>query len=204
MPIWSRALVGASSTASTVVVVAVALASPFARAPARQATARSIAFSDASALVVQRQPPAGTCHARGSGVYSTPDPRCTPGALNRAVTPARLGATICRGGWTSTVRPPASITAREKLVSMAAYGDGSRLSRYEYDHLVPLELGGAVNDRRNLWPEPDDMPHAGFYANPKDRLERALNRLVCSRTMSLATAQRLVAGDWVAAYRVYG
>ena len=26
---------------------------------------------------------------------------------------------------------------------------------HQYDHDVPLELGGAVNDARNLWPEPD-------------------------------------------------
>jgi hypothetical protein len=209
MALPSRLLVlvcsGASFAASTGLASAgIALASAGGQAPASGATVRSIAFSEASGLVVQRQPSPGTCHARGSGLYAMPDPRCTPGALNRAVTPATLDSTICRAGWTSTVRPPASITAREKPLSMAAYGDGAQLSRYEYDHLVPLELGGAVNDPRNLWPEPDYRSHAGFYANPKDLLERALNRRVCARTMSLGAAQRLVAGDWVAAFRAYG
>ena len=37
---------------------------------------------------------------------------------------------------------------------------------------MPLELGGAVNDPRNLWPEPDYATAAGFYLNPKDHLER--------------------------------
>jgi hypothetical protein len=154
--------------------------------------------------VVQRQPAAGTCHATSSGLYAMPDPRCTPGALNPAVTQATLATTICRGGWTSTVRPRESITAREKLASMRAYSDRLGPSAYEYDHLVSLELGGAVNDSRNLWPEPDYPARSGFYLNPKDRLERVLNRMVCKGTMPLETAQRLVATEWVAAFHASG
>ena len=118
------------------------------------------------------------------------------------MTQATIGSTICRRGWTSTVRPPVSVTEPEKLDSMRAYGDGRPPSAYEYDHLVPLELGGAVNDPRNLWPEPDyPGVSRSFYLNPKDKLERALNRLVCAGTMPLARAQRLIASDWVAALR---
>jgi hypothetical protein len=163
-----------------------------------------LVYSTASAHVVQRQPAAGACRARGAGLYATPDRRCTPGTVNPAVTQATIGSTICRRGWTSTVRPPVAVTEPEKLASMRAYGDGGSPSAYEYDHVVPLELGGAVNDHRNLWPEPD-FPGVSrsFYLNPKDKLERALNRLVCAGTMSLARAQRLIAADWVAALRTY-
>lgn len=164
---------------------------------------KAIPYSTASGQVVQRQPTPGTCHAIGSGLNAMPDPRCTPGALNPAVTQATLASTICRSGWSSTVRPPASITGREKLASMEAYGDKDP-SAYEYDHLVSLELGGAVNDARNLWPEPDYPTHSGFYLNPKDHLERALNHMVCKGTMPLKTAQRLIATEWVAAYHAYG
>jgi hypothetical protein len=87
---------------------------------------------------------------------------------------------------------------------MRAYGDGAIASRYEYDHIVALELGGAANDPRNLWPEPDYPAQAGFYRNPKDELERALNRRVCGGQMSLSQAQRSIALDWVAAYHRYG
>ena len=69
---------------------------------------------------------------------------------------------------------------------------------------MPLELGGAVNDPRNLWPEPDYASAQGYYLNPKDHVERALNRLVCGGQMTLARAQQLIAGNWVAAYRQYG
>jgi hypothetical protein len=160
-------------------------------------------YSTVGSRSVQRQPPPGTCHALGAGVYARPDPRCTPGAVNPAVTQATIGSTICRAGWTSTVRPRESVTEPEKLASMAAYGVRGA-SSYEYDHDVPLELGGAANDPRNLWPEPDYAQRAGFYANPKDRLENALKRLVCGGSISLAAAQRAIASDWVAAYRRYG
>jgi hypothetical protein len=127
----------------------------------------------------------------GSGIYSRPDPTCTPGALNRQVSQATIGRTICRSGWTSTVRPSESITEAEKRASMAAYGDRRRRSYYEYDHLVPLELGGATNDPRNLWPEPGGSPNA------KDSLEDALKHRVCEHRMTLALAQREIASNWV-------
>jgi hypothetical protein len=175
--------------------------------PAAAASTRApsgLVYSSASADSIQRQPAAGSCHAIGAGLYERPDPRCTPGAVNPAVTQATIGETICRSGWTATVRPAESITEPEKFASMRAYGIGGSASGYEYDHDVPLELGGAVNDPRNLWPEPDYSSADGFYLNPKDHLELALKRLVCDRDMSLAQAQRLIAANWPAAYRQYG
>jgi hypothetical protein len=108
------------------------------------------------------------------------------------VTQASIGRTICKRGWTSTVRPPERITEKEKLASMAAYGDRQSAANYEYDHFVPLELGGATNDRRNLWPEPGEAP------NPKDSVESSLRRQVCAGQLTLATAQREIVANWVA------
>lgn len=108
------------------------------------------------------------------------------------VTQATIGQTICRSGWTKTVRPPVRITDREKVDSMAAYSDSGSTSAYEYDHLVSLELGGAVNDARNLWPEPGASP------NPKDAIENQLHRQVCDGQMTLAQAQHTIATNWVA------
>ena len=151
--------------------------------------------STASAHKVQPQPRPGSCHARGPGKFSLPDARCTPGAIDPAVTQADLGTTICRAGYTKTVRPPESITEPEKRASLLAYGDHRPLHDYEYDHLVSLELGGARNDARNLWPEPGATP------NPKDSLEARLHARVCDGEMSLSAAQLAIARDWVAAYR---
>jgi hypothetical protein len=152
-------------------------------------------YSTASDNVVQAQPRAGSCHAIGSGRYSRPDPRCTPGALNPLVRQATIGSTICKSGWTSRVRPPESITEPEKFASMRAYGARGSASDYEYDHFVPLELGGATNDPRNLWPEPGASP------NPKDTVEDELNRAVCEQRMTLAQAQHAIASNWVALAR---
>ena len=162
------------------------------------ASSPGLARSTASSHVVQPQPPAGSCHARGSGRFSLPDPACTPGAIDPAVTQADIARTICRAGYSESVRPSESITEREKRASLKAYGDRRPLHDYEYDHLVSLELGGAPNDARNLWPEPGASP------NPKDSLEDRLHARVCDHQMALATAQSLIARDWVAADRRYG
>jgi hypothetical protein len=74
---------------------------------------------------------------------------------------------------------------------MAAYGDTGSLGDYEYDHFVPLELGGATNDPRNLWPEPGGSP------NPKDTVEDDLRQQVCDGQMSLAGAQHEIVTNWV-------
>ena len=162
--------------------------------------AAPLPLSHASSRVVQPQPAAGSCHARGRVPYPLPDPHCTPGAIDPAVTQADLPRTICRAGYSAGVRPPESITEREKRASMVAYGDRGSLRGYEYDHLVSLELGGAPNDARNLWPEPDPT-HP--IPNLKDRLENRLHRLVCDGRLSLAAAQLAIARDWAAAYRRY-
>ena len=162
--------------------------------------AAPLALSHANPRVVQAQPAVGSCHARGRPSYPLPDPHCTPGAIDPAVTQADLSRTICRAGYSASVRPPESITEREKRASMGAYGDRGSMRDYEYDHLVSLELGGAPNDARNLWPEPDPT-----YPSPnvKDRLENRLHRLVCDGQLSLAAAQLAIARDWAAAYRRY-
>ena len=200
-----EALLGRTARARAVLALAIsaALAGAIASSAASVPAGNGLAYSTASAHAVQRQPAAGHCHARGSGLDSRPDARCTPGALNPAVTQAKLSSTICRRGWTSAVRPPVSITEPEKLASMRAYQSPGAASAFEYDHLVPLELGGAVNDARNLWPEPDYATRSGFFLNPKDRLEGALKRLVCAGAMTLSRAQRLIASDWVSAYGRY-
>jgi hypothetical protein len=163
--------------------------------PASGRASNGLIYSSASNTAVQPQPAPDKCHAIGSGLYSRPDPKCTPGALNPAVTQGTIEQTICKSGWAETVRPPESITEQEKRRSLAAYGDHRPLGDYEYDHFVPLELGGATNDPRNLWPEPGASP------NPKDQVEDYLNREVCERRLTLATAQTEIVANWVRVYR---
>lgn len=152
---------------------------------------------------VEPQPAAGTCHYGYDGADPLPDPVCTPGALNPQVTQSTIGSTICTGGYTSTIRPPESITEPEKTASAAAYDYTGSFSTAEYDHLVPLELGGDPNDPANLWVEPNDIPGATTVNNSKDVLENKLNALVCSGQLSLAVAQQAIVTNWAVAYQTY-
>jgi hypothetical protein len=120
-----------------------------------------------------------------------------PGAADPAVTQSNIDTTICAKGWSKHVRPPASYTGKLKRDQIAGRAD-PRL--YEEDHLIPLELGGASRDPRNLWPQLWDGPDG---AHAKDRLERRLHNLVCSHAVSLEEAQKAIATDWRAAYRKY-
>lgn len=133
-------------------------------------------------------PKPGTCHLGVRNGQPIPDPACTPGAINPAVTQATIGQTICVSGWTKTVRPPTSVTGPMKKASAASYDLPPGAS--EYDHLVALSLGGAPSDPRNLWVEPGSIP------NRKDAVEGLLKREVCAGRMTLATAQAGIASDW--------
>src|SRR5881398_664254 len=108
----------------------------------------------------------------------------TPGVLNPDVTQANIDTTICKHGWTRTIRPPTSYTSDLKRKQVREYAVGGALDDYQEDHLISLELGGHPTDPRNLWPEP--YPRAARV----DRIENELNDAVCSGSLSLAEAQR--------------
>jgi hypothetical protein len=132
-----------------------------------------------------------------------PDPQRTPGATNPAVTQDNIDSTICVPGWTDTVRPPSSYTTAVKarqLASGYAYHGDTSTADYEEDHLISLEIGGSPASELNLWPEPYKVPDG---ARVKDAVENKLHALVCSRTITLVTAQNAIARDWWAAYLKY-
>ena len=124
------------------------------------------------------------CSGGSRGVLVRASWTLTPGVLNPAVTQATIAATICRRGWTRTVRPPVSYTNALKQRGLRQYGVRGPPSAFQEDHLISLELGGDPVDPRNLWPEP--YPRAAEV----DRVENDLNRRVCDGSLSLAEAQR--------------
>jgi hypothetical protein len=134
----------------------------------------------AIAIVVIALAPRG----RGGGSHAiVADPRRTPGVLNPDVTQANIRSTICRHGWTSTIRPPESYTDALKRKQMRAYGETGSMSGYQEGHFISLELGGNPTDPRNLWPEP--YPRA----SQMDQTENQLNAEVCSGQLTLAQGQ---------------
>jgi hypothetical protein len=163
-------------------------------------TAPAVKVLPASSHVTGLPYPASCTAGRGGGNRALPDPRCTPGAASSAVTQANIHTTICVTGYTTKIRPPATETARVKTAAMAAYGEpAATRGTTETDHLVPLETGGS-NDVSNLWPEPSDIPGAG-YRNTKDAIESALHAALCrsGSTLKLADVQTWIATDWTTA-----
>jgi hypothetical protein len=142
-----------------------------------------------------------TAKAGPSDLY--PDPHFTSGVTNPDVTQANIKETICKSGWTATVRPPASYTNNLKKEGITQYGyDDSKLSDYEEDHFIPLEIGGNPKDPNNLWPEPYNTTIDGktIGAHQKDKVEDLLKKQVCAGTITLKEAQDQITSDW---YKIY-
>ena len=120
----------------------------------------------------------------GSAPTLVADAVRTPGVVNPDVTQETIGSTICRDGWTRTIRPPTSYTSDLKVKQMHEYGVTGSPDEFQEDHLISLELGGDPTDPRNLWPEPIER------AERVDKIENELNAKVCSGALTLAEAQR--------------
>jgi hypothetical protein len=111
--------------------------------------------------------------------------------LNPAVTQATIEATICVPGWTKTVRPSARYTAAIKIKLIRELEIPEELLvDFELDHRIPLALGGAPSEERNLELQPWDE------AGEKDRIETCLSRAVCAGTITLDEARRRIWTDW--------
>lgn len=115
-----------------------------------------------------------------------PNRKRTPGVTNPAVTQSTIKKTICVSGWTAKVRPPVSFTNALKLKQMKQYGEKGKPTIYEEDHFIPLELGGAPRNPKNLWPEPrSESKHS-------DPLETTLKHRVCTGKLTLAAARKQI------------
>jgi len=134
----------------------------------------------------------GYPRARSARVVAMPISTLTPGAtlfLDRAA--------VCAQPNPNNKDVP---VAMQRLV-FAQYG----ISRgdthdYEIDYLVTPALGGA-EDIHNLWPH--SYAATVWNAKVKDALETRLRERVCSGSLDLETAQREIAGNWIAAYKKY-
>jgi hypothetical protein len=151
--------------------------------------------------------------ATAYGAYVAPDGRTAaqlvaahvlpddahPGVLNPAVGNDTLKTTICKAGWTATVRPPTSYTNKLKR---AALPDGAKMADGELDHRVSLEVGGDPSAPGNLW----FQTYSDRYgARLKDRLETAVAHRICAGTMTLDEGRNALLGNWLSAYeRIIG
>jgi hypothetical protein len=132
--------------------------------------------------------PTTTFTTPGPGLPSIilPDPKITPGALNPKVRQATIRKTICKSGWRKKIRPSVSYTNALKIQQMILYQETGSPSEYEEDHFIPLELGGAPRNPKNLWPEPHSQ------SKLSDPLETQLKRKVCKHVMTLKKARAAI------------
>ena len=81
-------------------------------------------FALAAALIVAALPRCSGRSARGPVVLASWT--LTPGVVNPDVTQATIAATICRRGWTRTIRPPVSYTNELKRKGLRSTGFAGR------------------------------------------------------------------------------
>ena len=123
---------------------------------------------------------------------SFPEPSLTPG-----VAAAVNLEQVCLAMPPKNRIVPASLQRRV----FEEYGiAGAEPRAYEVDYLITPALGGA-EDIRNLWPQ--SYSPAVWNARVKDALEDRLHDMVCEGRLDLATAQRDISSDWIAAYKKY-
>ena len=144
-----------------------------------QSTTQSTSVTQTSATTVITPGP-------GQPSVILPDKKRTPGALNPKVRQSTIKKTICKRGWTTKIRPPVSYTNALKIKQMVRYEETGSPSEYEEDHFIPLELGGATKNPKNLWPEPRSQSRLS------DPLETRLKRKVCKGLMKLAKARATI------------
>jgi len=124
---------------------------------------------------------------------AVPDRSLTPGATRRVTI-----SDVCSMPHEEVVGE-VSAALRQKVFREYGIVD-AHAGDYEIDYLIAPGLGG-VEEIHNLWPEPYTSPT--WNAHVKDALEEHLHQMVCSGKLDLATAQRDIATDWIAAYKKY-
>jgi hypothetical protein len=122
-----------------------------------------------------------------------PDPKLTPGDVFDVTL-----KDICTPGYSRKVRavPRSLRNEAYRLYGITSPNPGD----YQFDHLIPLSLGGS-NSIRNLWPQ--SYRTSPWNAHVKDVLERKIHNLVCAEKVDLQTAQHEIAIDWIKAYQKY-
>ena len=132
-----------------------------------------------------------------------PDLTKTPGAVRAGLTKA----TICATKWGKDARHVTAAMKRQVFESYGLSGNDdphcaldAHGRRFEIDHLISRELGGA-DEVKNLWPQCyGSLPWAAVL---KDRLENRLHREMCAGNITLQQARDMLVNDWRVGYRKY-
>jgi hypothetical protein len=133
----------------------------------------------------------------GAPPSQVPNPKLTPGVVRTS----DLATLLSTEHAAEAGRP--TVAVKDEVWREYGYSGPHDGVHWEFDHLVPIECGGA-NDIRNLWPEPRTGP---WNAYDKDKLEDACGRAIRMHAVTVAQAQSLFLAptDWRVSYRqVFG
>jgi hypothetical protein len=150
-------------------------------------------------LVAVTLPPTEVCAPVKRNGFLLPDPDCTPGAINPALTVTVLHD---RRFSTRCVRDKATSAGRKTDTydwyhqNHPARNTG-KTQVCELDHLISLELGGA-DTLDNIWPQcgPARVSLNNRFFKQKDTVENYLAWLVKNDRIDLDEAQQGIATDW--------
>ena len=159
----------------------------------------NIDAKSSSPLASVETPQGGSCKVLIKNGFPTPDPKCTPGAINTTLTVEVLRNPEFR---TSCVRDNAT-SATQKAKTYVWYSiphpdhNQGVMQVCELDHLISLELGGA-DSLDNIWPQcgPPGVVLRERFFKEKDAVENYLAKQVRTGVMSLEDAQNGIATDW--------
>lgn len=89
--------------------------------------------------------------AAASSTLLLPRAEHATGFRNPEVRQGNLATTVCKAGYSGTIRPPVFYTNVVKREEPRYYKLPGKVSDYQLDHLLSLSLGGSPYDTRNLW-----------------------------------------------------
>jgi hypothetical protein len=144
-------------------------------------------------------PPTGLCKVRTKAGFQFPDPTCTPGAVNPALTNTILKNKNFRTG---CERDQATSATKKKLTydwyAITKPADNREPHMIcELDHLISIELGGA-DTLDNIWPQcgPDGATGEDRSFKQKDLVENYLAAQIRAGKMNKTDVQKGIAQDW--------
>lgn len=127
-----------------------------------------------------------------------PDPVLTPGVVTNLTTEE-----VCGRKWGRDARHVTQSMKRDVFARYGLSGNNDPVCqskrRFEIDHLVSRELGGA-DVMTNLWPQCYGGP---WNAAMKDRAENRAHKEVCAGNLALEGVQAQIATDWRVLYRLF-
>mgnify|MGYP002784834181 CR=1 FL=1 len=103
---------------------------------------------------------------------------------------------VCAPEFESSLKP---VSPWQVGQAMSRYGRRMDDKSVKVDHLIPVMLGG-THDPDNLWPQ---VLSGEWNVEKKDELESKLHGMVCSKAITLKSAQDAIKKDWVKAYKQY-